>query len=54
MSGYTDDVISRHGGLSGDMVYLEKPFAPDTLIGKVQEALRQRAPVPPKAVVREN
>jgi two-component system, cell cycle sensor histidine kinase and response regulator CckA len=42
MSGYTDDAISRHGGLDADFVFLEKPFAPDTLIAKVHEALRQR------------
>ncbi len=41
MSGYTDDAISRHGGLSDDIVFLEKPFACDALIAKVQEALRR-------------
>jgi two-component system, cell cycle sensor histidine kinase and response regulator CckA len=40
MSGYTDDAISRHGGLGADFAFIEKPFAPDTLIAKIQEALR--------------
>jgi two-component system, cell cycle sensor histidine kinase and response regulator CckA len=43
MSGYTDDAISRHGGLDSDFVFIEKPFAPDTLIAKIQEALRSSA-----------
>jgi PAS domain S-box-containing protein len=43
MSGYTDDAISRHGGLSADFAFIEKPFAPDTLIAKIQDALRVAA-----------
>jgi two-component system cell cycle sensor histidine kinase/response regulator CckA len=39
MSGYTDDAILQHGILESAVVYLQKPFTPDTLARKVREAL---------------
>jgi len=39
MSGYTDDSIVRHGILSGDFLFLPKPFTRATLLEKVREAL---------------
>ena len=39
MSGYTDDAIVRHGILEEDIVFLQKPFTPESLTGKVREAL---------------
>jgi hypothetical protein len=41
MSGYTADVIARHGVLDEDVCFLQKPFRPATLAAKVREALGQ-------------
>ncbi|SHO52928.1 PAS domain S-box protein [Desulfopila aestuarii] len=41
MSGYTANVIARHGVLERGVVFLAKPFAKDELARKVREALRQ-------------
>jgi FixJ family two-component response regulator len=38
MSGYTDDAIVHHGASDGT-AFLQKPFAPDTLVLKVREVL---------------
>lgn len=42
MSGYTDDAIVNHGGLTPGTAFIEKPFMRDTLLRKVREALEQR------------
>lgn len=39
MSGYTDDVIDHHGGLSPGTFFLQKPFTSALLAEKVREAL---------------
>jgi PAS domain S-box-containing protein len=39
MSGYTDDIISRHGVLEPGLHYLQKPFDPARLAGKIREVL---------------
>ena len=39
MSGYTDDIMSRHGVLEEDVHFLGKPFTPMTLAVKVRESL---------------
>jgi two-component system cell cycle sensor histidine kinase/response regulator CckA len=39
MSGYTDDSIVRHGVLEAQIAYLQKPFTPDTLTGRVRDVL---------------
>jgi DNA-binding response OmpR family regulator len=39
MSGYTDDVISRHGVLDAGVNFIPKPFSPDVLAARVQEVL---------------
>ena len=39
MSGYTDDVINRHGALEAGLAFLQKPFTPDRFLGKVRELL---------------
>lgn len=39
MSGYTDDVLVRTGELGRGMSFLQKPLRPESLAGKVREAL---------------
>lgn len=42
MSGYTDDVIARHGVLDPGVAFVEKPFSQETLARKAREALDHR------------
>jgi signal transduction histidine kinase/ActR/RegA family two-component response regulator len=42
MSGYSDDVIARHGVLDNGIELLPKPFSPEALTFKVREALDAR------------
>jgi DNA-binding NtrC family response regulator len=37
MSGYTDDAVVRHGVLSQDMPFIQKPFSPAALRKKIRE-----------------
>ena len=39
MSGYTDDALAHHGVLDEELAFLEKPFSPGRLAGKVREVL---------------
>ncbi len=39
MSGYTNDVIVRHGVFHADVGFLQKPFTPKQLVQKVSEIL---------------
>jgi hypothetical protein len=39
MSGYTDDAVVRHGVLSAETPYLQKPFSPHALASRVREVL---------------
>ncbi len=39
MSGYTDNVVVRHGILEGELEFLEKPFSAERLAAKVREVL---------------
>jgi two-component system, cell cycle sensor histidine kinase and response regulator CckA len=39
MSGYTENAMTDCEGLDAEVSYLQKPFTPDTLAGKVREAL---------------
>jgi DNA-binding response OmpR family regulator len=39
MSGYTEDTSLLSGIISGDAVYLPKPFTAEQLAAKVREAL---------------
>jgi signal transduction histidine kinase len=41
MSGYTENVISSHGVLDGDVVFIQKPFTVQALAGKVREVLEK-------------
>jgi CheY-like chemotaxis protein len=42
MSGYTGDVIGRHGVLDPGIVFLQKPLIPAVLVRKVREVLDER------------
>jgi signal transduction histidine kinase/ActR/RegA family two-component response regulator len=39
MSGYTDNAIVHQGALDPGVAFIHKPFAPDSLAGKVREVL---------------
>jgi two-component system cell cycle sensor histidine kinase/response regulator CckA len=44
MSGHTNDSVVRHGILTADIAFLQKPVTPDTLAGKVREVLDGERP----------
>ncbi len=44
MSGYTDDMLARHGVLAEDVVLLQKPFTPEMLAKVVRSSLDKKAP----------
>jgi two-component system, cell cycle sensor histidine kinase and response regulator CckA len=44
MSGYADEVLSAQGVLDPDVAFLEKPFLPAALVGKVRQVLNGASP----------
>jgi CheY-like chemotaxis protein len=42
MSGYTDDILSRHGEAQPEAAFLEKPFTPEALTRLVRQVLDER------------
>lgn len=42
MSGYTDNVVVRHGILEGELEFLEKPFSAERLATKIRQVLEER------------
>jgi signal transduction histidine kinase/CheY-like chemotaxis protein len=47
ISGYTDNVILRHGILEGEYQFLEKPFSAERLAAKIREVLGEKGAVSP-------
>ena len=47
MSGYTDNVVVRHGILEGEFEFLEKPFSADRLAAKIRQVLEAGVLGPP-------
>jgi nitrogen-specific signal transduction histidine kinase/CheY-like chemotaxis protein len=45
MSGYTDDIITKHGVMDAGAAYIEKPFSPKSLADKVEGLLVLARPV---------
>jgi DNA-binding NtrC family response regulator len=43
ISGYTDDAVVRHGILTEEMPFLQKPFSTTALLEKVSEILAARS-----------
>jgi two-component system cell cycle sensor histidine kinase/response regulator CckA len=41
MSGYTDSEVVRRGVIGRDVAFLQKPFTPDVLAGKVRQVLSE-------------
>ena len=44
ISGYADDVLSEHGMLETEIMFLEKPYSSQALFTKVRETLETQAP----------
>lgn len=44
MSGHTDDSIARHGILEPGIAFMQKPFSPEDLAGKVRQILDSGSP----------
>lgn len=42
MSGYTDDAVLRHGVVTEDLQFIQKPFTPSALAGKMRTVLDAR------------
>jgi PAS domain S-box-containing protein len=54
MSGYTNDMIDRHGVLEEGTTFLEKPFTPSFLVTKVREKLNEASNVHVKYKFKKN
>ena len=47
MSGYTDDIIARHGVLEAGVEFIQKPFRPEELAQKLRAVLGKTPKSPP-------
>ncbi|MEW6245132.1 MAG: ATP-binding protein [Nitrospirota bacterium] len=50
MSGYTDDAVLRHGVVTEDLPFIQKPFTPSALAGKMRNVLDARDAKPASAI----
>jgi PAS domain S-box-containing protein len=53
ISGYTDEAIVRHGLLSAQLSFLQKPFTGDVLVQRVNQVLDQKLNGKPRPARRE-
>ena len=42
MSGYTDDAVVRHGALSSEFPFVQKPLVPALLLTRLRGVLDER------------
>jgi YesN/AraC family two-component response regulator len=42
MSGYSEDIVLKHGINSGEVDFLQKPFTMDDVVRRISEVMQKR------------